>query len=458
MKSTASKQIEALKKGDHLCCIYQSEEEHEAVIRPFVLEGLTNKHKIIYIVDARTAETVVSKLSKNGEDIRGPLSRGQLVILDRSDTYTKNKIFDPDAMIELLEKETKKALEEGYRALRVTGEMSWALRNLPGTERLIEYENKLNEFMPRHSCMAICQYDRRVFDPAILLDVLRTHPIAIVGTKLYENFYYLPPEKLLGEDPQTAELDQWILNLQHRAEFERELQHERRFVEAMLESSEALIVILDTEGNVRRVNPACEQITGYDEEELRDLSVWRLVPEAEREETREVFGELLNGVYSNSHENNLISRSGEPRFIAWSNTVVKDAEGRMESIISTGLDITERKREDEEKIRQLEGEIKRLETYAAGNSTAATGRLYSQKPLREAEPADFERIMDDFGTIMEDRLEEKVFKVKKDTSSRLQSLSLSLGRAMAGPRDVVELYVKALREKSKDIPYKRPKH
>jgi len=46
-------------------------------------------------------------------------------------------------MIALLRSQTERALAEGYAALRVTGEMSWASRDLPGSERLIDYEAKL---------------------------------------------------------------------------------------------------------------------------------------------------------------------------------------------------------------------------------------------------------------------------------------------------------------------------
>jgi hypothetical protein len=56
-------------------------------------------------------------------------------------------------------------LVEGYPALRVTGEMTWALRGMPGFERLVEYEAKPNESIPGNKCLAICQYDRRCLAP-----------------------------------------------------------------------------------------------------------------------------------------------------------------------------------------------------------------------------------------------------------------------------------------------------
>jgi DNA-binding response OmpR family regulator/signal transduction histidine kinase len=202
--------------GDHLCCLYETEEEHRAVLTPFLRQGLERGEKVLYIVDARTAETVLGYLRDDGLDPESYLASGQLTILTADDAYLKEGVFDPEGMIALLRVETEQALGEGYAALRVTGEMSWALRELPGSERLIEYEAKLNEFFPGSKCLAICQYDRRAFDPELLLDVLSTHPAAVVGAEVYDNFYYMPPAEFLSHEPRAAQLRHWVENLAER--------------------------------------------------------------------------------------------------------------------------------------------------------------------------------------------------------------------------------------------------
>jgi len=199
--------IADLKPGDHLCCIYETEEEHRAVLTPFLRQGLERGEKVIYIADERIAEAVLDYLRDDGLDPQPYLERGQLIILTRDDAYLRDGFFDPDGMIALLREETERALAEGYAALRVTGEMTWALRGLPGSGRLIDYEAKLNEFFPGSRCLAICQYDRRRFPPDVLLEVLRTHPVVMIGTEVYDNFYYKPPESA------AAELERWIENL-----------------------------------------------------------------------------------------------------------------------------------------------------------------------------------------------------------------------------------------------------
>ena len=216
--------IADLGSGDHLCCIYETEEEHQAVLTPFLRQGLERGEKVVYIVDARTAETILGYLQDTGLDVEPYLVRGQLAILTRDDTHVREGVFDPDEMIALLRAEMEGALAEGYPALRVTGEMTWVLQGLPGSERLIEYEARLNEFFPGSQCAGLCQYDRRCFDPAVLLDVLRAHPIVIVGTVVYDNSYYIPPAELLGGDLPPVMLRHWLENLAERKRAEEELQ------------------------------------------------------------------------------------------------------------------------------------------------------------------------------------------------------------------------------------------
>ncbi|MBW1691127.1 MAG: sigma 54-interacting transcriptional regulator [Deltaproteobacteria bacterium] len=215
--------LENLELGDHLCCIYETEEEHRSLVTPFLRHGLERNQKAIYIVDARTADTVIGYLRDDGLTVEPYLEKGQLVIMGVKDAYMKEGVFDPDGMIELLRSETELALSEGYEALRVTGEMTWALQGLPGSERLIEYESKLNEFFPGSRCMAICQYDKRRFDAEILLEVLTTHPIAIIGTEVFDNFYYLSPTEFMGPNPEAARFNRHLKNLADRKRAEQAL-------------------------------------------------------------------------------------------------------------------------------------------------------------------------------------------------------------------------------------------
>jgi PAS domain S-box-containing protein len=225
---------------------------------------LYSGQKIICIADAGEAEEIFRHLQAYGFDARDCLRSGQLNVLSAADAYMRDGVFDPDGMISLLEAETARALVEGYAALRVAGEMSWALRGLRDKKRLIEYETKLNEFFLHHKCLAICQYDRRRFEPEILLNVLATHPIAVVGTRIYDNFSYLPPGDFLSPDPGKARLNSWLHNLEARKRTEESLRKSEARCLGLFENAGIAIFRAKSDGRILDVNPGFARIFGYD--------------------------------------------------------------------------------------------------------------------------------------------------------------------------------------------------
>jgi PAS domain S-box-containing protein len=451
----AADSIQRLRLGDHLCCIYENDEEHRAILTPFIRSGLEREHKLLYVVDARTAETVFGYLEQDGLDPEAYRRSGRLVVADSRETYTRGGAFDPDSMLELLQAETDKAMAEGYEALRVTGEMSWALRGLPGSERLMEYEGKLNQFFPDKPCIGMCQYDMRRFEPEVLLDVLATHPIAIVRTQAFDNMYYMPPDEFLGPDRTGAELRRRIQNLEERQRNEEELRlreaearREAEFSNAILDTAAALIVVLDPEGRIRRFNQTCEKLTGYQEEEVLGRSFWEtLLPGDEIQEARRVFNQLTAGNYPNRWENEWVSRSGDRIRVAWSNTCLLDEQGRVEHVVGIGLDVTEIALMEQARRREQAS----LETYSCDPGTSATASSLGVSSLRSSQEQAFQELAEQFRSVLEQSMEQNLYKVEHHVSDTLRSMARRFGRLNAGPRDVIQVYLRALDEKTRKV-------
>jgi signal transduction histidine kinase len=294
--------IEDLKPGDHLCCIYQAEEEHRALLSPFLRQGLDQNEKVIYVADSHAAETILEYLREDGVDVESCFARGQLSVLTREEAYMREGIFDPDRMIALLQKETQRAIDEGYAALRVTGEMTWALHGLPGSDRLVEYEAKLNEFFPGSRCLAICQYDGQRFGADVLLGVLRAHPIAVIGTEICGNFYYIPPDELLGDDLPAVELGYWLQRLIERKRAQEELTRYREYLEELVAERTA-------------------ELTQVNEQLLAEITEREQTEEALRQESRVREAEMAVRVR--------VAQMDEPRDLS---NVVQEIHGQLDRL------------------------------------------------------------------------------------------------------------------------------
>ena len=124
----------------------------------------------------------------------------------------------------------------------------------------------------------------------------------------------------------------------------------------------ALIVVLDRNAQIVYWNRACSELTGYTLEEARGRPVWHLVLDpAEAEAVKAVFANLRAAERFSCH---WLTKSGERRWLAWSNTLTKDPDGRIRYIVGTGIDQTDSKR-NEEVLRASEAKFSGLISIAA---------------------------------------------------------------------------------------------
>ncbi|MBD2067541.1 PAS domain S-box protein [Leptolyngbya sp. FACHB-671] len=129
----------------------------------------------------------------------------------------------------------------------------------------------------------------------------------------------------------------------HR-QIEVKLEQERDFSAAVLDTVGALVVVLNPQGEIIRFNNRCVQTTGFAFEEVRHKPFWNVFLTAEEiEPVKAEFFSLKVGQFPNTYENYWLTKWGEQRLIAWSNTALLNPKGAVEYIIGTGIDITERR-------------------------------------------------------------------------------------------------------------------
>ncbi len=222
-----AKRIEQAGPHDHLCLIYENQEEQFAASIPFIRIGLERGEKCLYIADDNTISAVFDAMRAHGIDVDAAVGSGALKVATKRETYLKEGCFDPDCMIRFLSDETARQKRSGYTAFRATGEMTWARGPERGTDKLVEYEAKLNYIMPKYDFLALCQYNRKLFSPAVIIDVIRTHPLVIYRGKLCRNPYYTPPNEFLMPDPNSAQLERLLNTMAAWAAVEESLREVR---------------------------------------------------------------------------------------------------------------------------------------------------------------------------------------------------------------------------------------
>jgi|GEM_PF-4362936 len=266
--SPSIKSLADLQVGDHLCWLYEHEADHRAVMGQFLRLGLERGEKVLYLADTHSPEMILGYVREAGLDPEPFVSRGQLVVASGAAVYLEGGQFNPSALIARLRAEMLRALDEGYAALRVTGETEWFVQKAPGSERLVEYEVHLHDFFFTGRCLAVCQFDQRRCDPSLLLDVLQAHPWVLLGQLAFRNPYHVPGRDLLTSRPIHA-FRRWlttIVDMAYASETVRKSEENyRRLFETMAQG----VVYQAADGRILSANPAAEELLGLSLEAMR---------------------------------------------------------------------------------------------------------------------------------------------------------------------------------------------
>ncbi len=129
---------------------------------------------------------------------------------------------------------------------------------------------------------------------------------------------------------------------------EESLKTERNFISSVLDTASVLVMVLDDKGQIVRFNRACEQNTGYTCGEVLGRCFWQLfLTEKDQPSIQAIFEQIKLDKRPRESETYWITRDGRQRLIDWSNTILLDSQNQIEYIVSTGIDITERKQNEQ---------------------------------------------------------------------------------------------------------------
>jgi len=142
-----------------------------------------------------------------------------------------------------------------------------------------------------------------------------------------------------------------------RKQAEEKIEKERNKSQQYLDIAEVILIGLNSDGNVVLVNPTACKILGYDESEILNKNWYdNFLPQRLIETVKEVAKQVNSGDLEpvKYFENEIVTKKGEERLIAWHNAVLKDEGGEIIGSLSSGEDITEKKKAEEDLKNALE--------------------------------------------------------------------------------------------------------
>jgi hypothetical protein len=162
-------------------------------------EGIDRGERVFCISSTEMRTPLLQKLRDAGADVSMAEKRDQLKVDQWEKAIVRSGRFDQDAMLARIEAVLSEGREKGFRLTRFVGRMDWVREYNVGINELVEYETRICQLLDKFNDPIICVYDLSTFNAGVLVDILRSHPVAIVGEVVAENPFFDPPEVILQE-------------------------------------------------------------------------------------------------------------------------------------------------------------------------------------------------------------------------------------------------------------------
>jgi len=183
----------------HVCAFFNNDDEEYRVLLPFIKDGFRCGDKAVHVVNPDQRHGHLQRLAAIGIDPSAGELSGQLEIRINTETYLRDGRFDKDRMLAAFEQMASGNAQGGFPLSRICCRMDWAIEDRSYIDDLVEFESHVNDVWSRHDDAVICTYHLGKFGGDAVIDILRTHPMIIIGGILHRNPFFLSPKEFLPE-------------------------------------------------------------------------------------------------------------------------------------------------------------------------------------------------------------------------------------------------------------------
>ena len=183
----------------HVCAFFNNDEEEYRTLLPFIKDGLTSGDKAVHVLNPEQRPDHLQRLTAAGIDPAAALQSGQLELRTNTEVYLPDGRFDQDRMLAVFEQLASGNANGGFPLSRICCRMDWAVGGQSHVDDVIEFESRVNEVWRHHDDAVICTYHLVDFAGDAVIDIMRTHPLVIIGGTLQQNPFFVPPDEFLQE-------------------------------------------------------------------------------------------------------------------------------------------------------------------------------------------------------------------------------------------------------------------
>jgi PAS domain S-box-containing protein len=144
------------------------------------------------------------------------------------------------------------------------------------------------------------------------------------------------------EDGEYAGIRASTRDVTEMREAQLELERQRDFVEAVLGTARALILVLSPQAEIVRISRFVREVTGWRADELIGRNwIDVCVPTEQREHVHEIFESAFHTSRTTGEVTEVLTKSGAIRQLRWYDELLEDDQGGESLLVAVGVDVTE---------------------------------------------------------------------------------------------------------------------
>jgi hypothetical protein len=192
---------ERIPPGSHICQLYSKVTEIPGVTARLMRVGLSLSEKCMFAAAPAQIKELREELRKLNVNVDAMIDAGQLVLHEEREMFLANngKRFDPYFLLSSHQTFIAQALREGWQAVRISIDMTWLTKDIATPEQILKYEAASDAVFTFQNApiIALMHYDHSKLLPTLVVEMLKLHPIAVVGKYIKRNPYYLNSEQYM---------------------------------------------------------------------------------------------------------------------------------------------------------------------------------------------------------------------------------------------------------------------
>jgi PAS domain S-box-containing protein len=405
MRKTGVDVVGDMPWGTHFCLFYETRADLLETLVSYCKAGLENQEFCLWVVaEPLTGEDARHALERAVPDLDRYLAEQSIEIVAARDWYLQDGAFDLNRVISGWNEKLARASARGYAGVRVTGDTAWLEKK--DWKDFCEYEESLNQAIANQRLTVLCTYPLAACGAAEILDVVRTHQFAVTrrrgGWDVIETAGHKQAKaeiKRLNEELEQRVLERTSQLTAVNSELTKEILHRQRAEEALLRSEAYLG---EAQRRTHTGSWACNvktreilhssdehsRLYGYDPE--RGIPSFEELVERMHPEDRARVVEMAErsnreGTDFEAHFR-IVLPDGTTKYVCGIAHPVFNSSGDVGEFVGILMDVTERRRADEERerLRQVEADLAHVTRITTMGELTASVAHEIKQPISAA--------------------------------------------------------------------------